>query len=468
MVGTLDYQVIEKFEQFKGKTGKYSDLDIKDVGFELKNIFEIVSLSNGSEFPSGYVRRKDIQGDIPLISAGTKVDIMGNIQSLKGNYSVYPEKHYVFNNTKNKWNEVTHYIGQDYYTLTADGVYGGTLILRKEEDYPNGFYTTNVCKVLNFINENVFEKYFLNAYKIEKEKHKFGFITKANNDNLKKVFIPIPLDYNEQYKSIDIQKVIVEFLEYSFDNLEQIKKNIDKRYDIVIKMKKSLIPSTFKRTAIKNTFKKYAQENNIDFDITDINFNDDNTFGNIFEFNGGSSKYTKPYYTNPKNKGDYPLLTGSTNIVEFIKPINQNDVNNAPAISYNKDNDKGSVAFFHNRPFIVGGHHYLLKLQDTFLEVIDLKYSYHLLTEHFSKNMYYQSKEPRANSSVIKDVKFLIPESLQGFSSIEIQEILANFIEYMDKEIDEKYFKKYNRFYEVIELLRETYLKRTFSKIVWS
>ena len=62
----------------------------------------------------------------------------------------------------------------------------------------------------------------------------------------------------------------------------------------------------------------------------------------------------------------------------------------------------------------------------------------------------------------------MIPEALDKLSSIEIQQILANFIEYIDNEIDEKYFKKYNRFYEVVELLRETYLKRTFSKIVWS
>lgn len=207
MVGTLDYQVIEKFKEFQNKTGRYLGLKIKDVEFESKNLFDIVSLTNGSEFPSSYVKRTEVQGDIPLISAGTKVDIMGHIKTLKGNNISFPNKHYIFNNTKNKWNEVTHYIGKDYYTLTADGVYGGTLILRKMTDFPNGFYTTNVCKVLDFIDENVFEQYFLYAYNMEKQKHKFGFATKANNDNLQKVYIPIPKDYNEKYKSIDIQKV---------------------------------------------------------------------------------------------------------------------------------------------------------------------------------------------------------------------------------------------------------------------
>jgi hypothetical protein len=65
-------------------------------------------------------------------------------------------------------------------------------------------------------------------------------------------------------------------------------------------------------------------------------------------------------------------------------------------------------------------------------------------------------------------IQIFIPKDLENYTSYEIQQIIANFIEQMDKEIDEKYFKKYNRFYEVVELLKETYLKRTFSKIVWS
>lgn len=443
MIGVLDNQVIEKFKEFQEKTGKYSDLDINTIQFDN------ISLANDTYFEFIKGKNKYIQkyitehpGKYPILGSSLKNECIANyIQPI----------------------DTSDVVDEPCVSFNKDNAKGSIPFYRAYPFLMDRHHIAILCS------DNISPQYLYYSLIIYFEKSKFGWGENvASVEEVSKHFVSVPIDLSEQYKSIDIQKAIVEFLEYSFDNLERIKKNIDKRYDIVTKMKKSVIPSTFKRTAIKNTFKKYAKENNIKFDITDINFSDDNTFGSIFEFNGGSSKYTKPYYTNLKNKGDYPLFTGSTNIVELIKPINQTDVNDVPAISYNKDNDKGSVAFFHLKPFIVGGHHYSLKLQDEFLETIDLKYSYYLLSDHFSKNIYYQSKEPRANSSVIKDVKFLIPKSSHGLSSIEIQQILANFIEYMDNEIDEKYFKRYNRFYKVVKLLRETYLKRTFNKIVWS
>lgn len=452
MIGTLDSQVIEKFKEFQNKTEKYSDLGIENVKFKEsfpfnddENLVLIGSKNIASHEELAQINDKD---GLPVYDASANINTYVDENK-------YPNQVFEVENNDNP--DIS-------FASEGNSSAGTNFIIHK-----NKYFVNNHRTVIKFTNK-YYSKYIY--YNIFKMKDRYGFKRgyTPSQKELKRleIRIPIPKDYNEKYKSIDVQKAIVEFLEYSFNNLEQIKKNIDKRYDIVTKMKKSLIPSTFKRTAIQNKFKEYAKENNIEFNITDINFNDNKTFGDIFTFNGGSSRYTKPYYTNLKNKGDYPLVTGSTNIVEFINPINENDVVEAPAISYNKDNDKGSIAFFHQKPFIVGGHHSWLKLKDEFLEEIDLRYSYYLLNEHFSRNMYYQSKEPRANSSVIKDINFLKPDSFKGLSSIKIQQILAGFIEHVDKEIDEKFFKKYNRFYELVDLLRETYLKRTFNKIVWS
>ena len=471
MIGTLDSQVIEKFKEFQDKTGKYSDLKIEDVKFESKNLFDIVSLSNGSEFPSSYVKRTEVQGDIPLISAGTKVDIMGHIKTLKGNNISFPNKHYVFNNTKNKWNEVTHYTGKDYYTLTADGVYGGTLILRKMTDFPNGFYTTNVCKVLDFIDENVFEQYFLYAYNMEKQKHKFGFATKANNDNLQKVYIPTPKDYNEKYKSIDIQKAIVEFLEYNFNNLERIKSNIDKRYAIVSKMKKSLIPSTFKKTAIKNTFKKYAKNNNIEFDITDIEFetktlNTIANFPSLKRVSGGFDleieEYTKLEESNKDNY--YPLITGTvTNnqISGYVHKDNLEDgsLSNKNVISWTRIN--ADNFFLQDKPVCTNDDSFVLEQHENYVRDF-IRYS--ILETMRMKNFDWGNK---AGQRKIKNTDILIPQPIQHYSSYEIQKILTSFINNVNNEIEE-YFKKYDRAHNIAKKLRETYLARTFSLINWS
>lgn len=443
MIGTLDSQVIEKFKEFQEETRKYLNLNIENVQFDN------ISLANNDYFKFIKGKNKYIQayitkhpGKYPILGSSLKNKCIANyIQPI----------------------DMGDVINEPCVSFNKDNAKGSIPFYREYPFLMDRHHIAILCS------DDISPQYLYYSLIIYFEKSQFGWGENvATAEEVSKHFVPVPNDLNEKYKSIDIQKAIAEFLEYSFDNIEIIKNNIDKKYEIVTRIKKSLIPSTFQKTAIKNTFKKYAKENEINFEIIDINFIDDNTFGSIFEFNGGSSRYTMPYYTNSNNKGDYPLLTGSTNIVEFIKPISQNDITNAPGISYNKDNDKGSVAFFHEQPFIVGGHHYSLKLKNEFLETIDLKYSYYLLSEHFSKNIYYQSKEPRANSGVIKDVKFLVPESLDTLSSIDIQRILANFIEYMDNKINEKYFKKYNKFYEVIKLLRETYLKRTFNKIMWS
>jgi len=441
MIGSLDSQVIEKFQEFQKKSGKYADLDIENVEFKQKTLDNLIDIFDSQRIPLSTTERNKRKGKYPYYGASGVIDYINDF-IFDGEYLIISEDG---ENLRSRKTPIAYLASGKFWVNNH-----AHIVLGKED-----ILNTDYLRL--FISSNKLNGFISNSSQ-----------PKLSQTNLKLISISIPKNYNEKYKSIDIQKAIVEFLEYSFDNLERIKSNIDKRYNIVTKMKKSLIPSTFKRTAIKNKFRKYAQKNNIKFDITDITFNDENTFGSIFEFNGGSSKYTKPYYTNPKNKGDYPLFTGSTNIVEFIKPINQNDINDAPAISYNKDNDKGSLAFYHTEPFIVGGHHYALELKNEFLKNIDLKYSYYSLSEHFSKNMYYQSKEPRANSGVIKDVKFLIPEPLQGFSSIKIQQILVDFIESVENELETKFLNPINKCLGVIEKYKETYLKRTFLSMNWS
>jgi len=456
MIGSLDSQVIEKFKEFQQKSGKYLDLDIKDVEFKKKNFNDIID-----EF---------IKGSTPKYSSSSTNTIVIKSGQARGNYNVFDFKNTAYLDLTKVKNPKYLQNGDILINTTGVGTAGRVTLFDLSGNYVSDSHITALRYDLSSFYKFYLLYFFVNFgfKKLEKMAEGSGGQVELSMEKIKLLVIPIPKDNNENYKSIDIQKIIVEFLEYSFDNLERLKSNINKKYNLVTKMKKSLIPSTFKRTAIKNKFRKYAQENDIDFEITDITFNNENTFGSIFEFNGGSSKYTKPYYTNPKNKGDYPLLTGSTHIVEFIKPMNQHDINDAPAISYNKDNDKGSLAFYHTEPFIVGGHHYALKLKNEFLKNIDLKYSYYSLSEHFFKNMYYQSKETRANSGVIKNVKFLIPEPLQAFSSIKIQQILANFIENVENELETKFLNPINKCLEVIEKYKETYLKRTFNKIVWS
>ncbi|ABB43978.1 hypothetical protein Suden_1596 [Sulfurimonas denitrificans DSM 1251] len=204
---TFKYDKIltKSFNSFADDNGY--DLTLESIVFKEVPFFDLVKVTNGSEFPAGYVKRGT--GEIPLISAGVKKDIMGTIKSLLGNNKSEPLKHYVFNDTKQKWNEVKHYIGKNYYTLTADGE-GGNITKRAKENYPKGFYTTNICKTLEFNEADIQDDYFYMSYKFTKYKYNFDFGNKANNDNLSFIKITLPENHN-LYSSLDLQKILIEF-----------------------------------------------------------------------------------------------------------------------------------------------------------------------------------------------------------------------------------------------------------------
>ena len=243
MIGTLDSQVIEKFKEFQKKTGKYSDLDIENVEFEREVLNNLIDIFDSQRVPLSTTERNKRKGKYPYYGASGIIDYIDDF-IFDGEYLIISEDG---ENLRSRKTPIAFWAtGQFWVNNHAHIVLGKENILYT--DYLRLFISSN--KLSGFISNSSQPK--------------------LSQGNLQKIPIPLPKDFDEKYKSTVIQKAIVEFLEYSFDNLERIRNNIDKRYEIVSKMRKSLIPSTFKRTAIKNRFRKYAKENNIEFDIIDI------------------------------------------------------------------------------------------------------------------------------------------------------------------------------------------------------
>ena len=427
MIGTLDSQVIEKFKEFQKKTGKYSDLDIENVEFEREVLNNLIDIFDSQRVPLSTTERNKRKGKYPYYGASGIIDYIDDF-IFDGEYLIISEDG---ENLRSRKTPIAFWAtGQFWVNNHAHIVLGKENILYT--DYLRLFISSN--KLCGFISNSSQPK--------------------LSQGNLQKIPIPLPKDFDEKYKSTVIQKAIVEFLEYSFDNLERIRNNIDKRYEIVSKMRKSLIPSTFKRTAIKNRFRKYAKENNIEFDIIDIEFYSV-SFDSFFENVSISKKIKNKEF---KQNGIYPVISQSESFINGYY-----------------DNNNGIIKASIEPVIIFGDHTTILKYVDfDFLAGADGTKVLKCKASIFPKYAYYQSfykvkaQGYQRHFQYFKERGFLIPKALDKLSSIEIQEILANFIEHIDNEIDEKYFKKYNRFYEVVELLRETYLKRTFSKIVWS
>ncbi|MCT7909051.1 restriction endonuclease subunit S [Arcobacter lacus] len=458
MIGTLDTQVIEKFKEFQEKTGRYLDLDIENVEFESIALSDerLFTITMGQS-PEGKSLNYNSKG-MPFFQG--KTDFGKQYLNLPTTWTTKSKKE----------------AKSDDILISLRAPAGAVNIANIDLSIGRGLASIRCQKDIH----NVYIYFYLknNESKINNENNNGGFFSSMNKDYLYNLTIPIPKDFDKKYKSTVIQKAIVEFLEYSFDNLEQIKSNIDKRYEIVSKMKESLIPSTFKKTAIKNTFKKYVKENNINFDITDIEF-DINTLKNISQNirSGATPKKIDTNWTDINDINGIPWLDidrtefEKFSIETYRKKITNIGLNSCSTWLVPKGSIMvtigGSLGFVGINKFDTCTNQNILNI--VLKSDYNVPYVMYVLENFYKSNIRNKTSSYGNLSKTSEEVReIFIPKDSENYTSYEIQQILANFIEKMNKEIDEKYFKKYNRLYEVIELLRETYLKRTFSKIVWS
>jgi hypothetical protein len=435
----LDHEVVEKFKEFQQKTGKYLDLVIENIRFEK------VSLSNEDYFnfikgKNKYIQRyiKNNHGEYPIVGSSLK------------NSCISAHIKYI---------DLSDVIDEKCVSFNKDNAKGSIPFLR---DYPFLMDRHHIAIVpTNLVDAHYLQKSLIYYF----EKKHFGWGDNvATVEEVSKHAVPIPRDLNKKYTSNELQKIIVEFLEYGFDWLDGIKANIDKQNDIYKRLRKSLIPSTFKRDYIKVRFARYAKKYGINFDITDIEFEKE-LIDNLIISKGASGKYKKDYYKN--NKGQFSLYTGSKEIVAHVKEINFTDIIDIESVSFNKDNDAGTKAFYHNTPYIIGGHHYCLSIKEDKKNEIMTKYFYYCMSNIFIKNKFYQSRQPVANIGLIKSFSVDIPKSLKKYTSYEIQKIITDFINEVDDEIQQS-LDKIDKGYDAIKRYKRAYLARTFSLIEWS
>lgn len=460
MVGTLDSQVIEKFKEFQNKTGKYSDLVIEDVEFENitlsdKQYFQFIKGKN--KYIQKYITKNP--GQYPILGSSLKNECIANyIEPI----------------------EMSDVVDEPCVSFNKDNAKGSVPFYR---DYP---FLMDRHHIAILCSDEILPQYLYNALITYFQKSQFGWGDNvASVEVVEKHLVPIPKDYNEKYKSIDIQKAIVEFLEDGFNWLDGIKNNIDKKYDIITKMKKSLIPSTFKRTAIQKRFRKYADENGIDFDITDIEFeikrihskNKDEVIckkrmgftpekdksGDLNWYKVEDLGEIDGLFINEPNTKEKTTMTlvkkaidpKQTGKSEKLPPIHKGDI----LVSFKLT--VGVVKIYNsNLPAYCNEAIDILSIDEGY----DNRYIAYNCVLEYPKYGNKTQNGITLNDDHKAEIRIFIPSDLEKYSSYDIQKLLADFIEHVDNELEEKYFKKYNRGYEVVELYKETYLKEPLAK----
>ena len=179
--------------------------------------------------------------------------------------------------------------------------------------------------------------------------------------------------------------------------------------------------------AIVKQFNEFKEKtgNYKDLFLEKIQF-DKVALSSLVDFKTGYGEYTKKYCA--VNPGKFPLMTGSLEVKNHVEAIDDSHIIYDESISYNKDNDAGSKAFYHTEPYIVGAHHYTISIKKDENERLTVKYLYYIMKNIFDKNKFYQSKNV-ANSSLVGTFDVYVPQSISDYSSIEIQNILVKFLE---------------------------------------
>jgi len=462
MVGRLDKEVIDKFKEFQEKTGKHTELYIEDVEFENRTLKNLIDIFDSKRIALSAQERYTRKGEYPYYGASGIIDYIDD---------------YIFDGK--------------YLIISEDGE---NLRARKT---PIAFFTKGKFWVNNHahivlgkknILSNTYLKYFIDSNKLY-DYISFSSQPKLSQTNLKKILIPIPKDLNKFYNSYQIQEAIVEFLEYSFERIDRIRENIDTKYELFKKLKKALIPSTFIKDYVKVAFGRYAKEYDIGFNIIDVEFeikrihsdkkDDPNVIckklmgftpktssdGNINWFSVKDLGKVEGLYINKPNtnkKTNMELIRQAidkknTGKSEKLIPIKKNDI----LISFKLT--VGVVKIYNSdKPAYCNEAIDILSVEDG----IDNRYvAYNCILE-YPKYGTKTNNGITLNDDDKKKIKIYIPKPLDNYSSLKIQKIIADFIEFHENRI-QKEFDAMDKAYEATEKLKKTYLARTFNLIDW-
>lgn len=431
MIGTLDSQVIEKFKEFQEQTGKYLDLDIEEILFEKKLLKELHQKekvkTQKNTTANKFIEIGDIDKKTKKYDIGNKIKpnlpdkgkhapkgtiLVSRVRPLLGGYTI---------------------IDGDDYTFTSGDL--NPIVLSGNID---------VNYVFKIICSPKFELFLKNNQNTAGQKPTI-------TDKLYDFDIPIPQKQGN-YKSVDIQRAIIEFLEFWKINYTDIfRHTISHQKPIIEKIKKALISATLKydKTMV-NSFNEFASKKGFNLKLDEIKF-ENSTLGNIIDLNGGDR------ITKKNDSGTiYPVYGGGD--VSFKTD------------TYNRENEYviGRFAIsetcvrFVNKKFHLLDSGFTFKIKNHLEEILDKNFiGYFLLS--IQHKIYACAKgagQKNLDIKLFNKIEFSFPKDQN------IQSLLVEFWEVILNNIDER-FIKFDNIERLTDKVDEAFLYRTFSRVEW-
>lgn len=447
MIGTLDFQVIQKFKEFQEKTGKYFDLDIEKVQFDKKTINDIID--------------KFIKGSTPKYSSSFTNTIVIKSGQARGNYNVFDFKNTAYLDLTKVKNPKYLQNGDILINTTGVGTAGRVTLFNLSGSYVSDSHITALRYDLKSFDKFYLLYFFVNYgfKKLEAMAEGSGGQVELNMDKIKPLAIPIPKDYNENYKSIDIQRVIVEFLEFWKINYTDVfRQTVTHQKPILGKIKKALISSTLKydKTMV-NSFNEYVKTKRLYINLSKIEFQEKN-IDKIVDISRGQVISKKDL----KQNGQYPVYSSQTKNEGLFGFINSY-MYDGDAITWTTDGKHAGTTFLRSGKFNytnVCGLMTIKKEQD-----VNIHYLSYITNLIFPKYVDRTSQNSKLMTHHLNDITIPIPYSSE-IDSFEIQKALVEFWEMIFNNIDER-FKKFDNIERLTDKIDEAFLYRTFSKIEW-
>lgn len=407
----MNPEIVKRFNIFRAKTEKYADLELDKVEFENqklsnKSIFTFIKGQNK------YIRKSIAAnpGEIPVLGASLDNACIAAYVTPLSPKDLIDKKCISFNKDNAKGSRAFY---RDYpFVMDRHHI---AIIPDSKQMYPKYlyFYLDSVLRSESFgWGENV-----------------------ATIEAVEVYDVPIPKT-NEQYSSVTLQQMFVEFIEFHAQRHEHNLSKINRIGAMWDKMESLVLPLTFaKEKSAARRFNIFCQKNGYELTLEEVEFEDIDIFNHKDVNLQGSKKLANHNKLKMLNDHDgLPVYDASSSILTYVKKdkypncVFQAASDKNPDLSFaNEGNSSAGTNFFlHTGEYFVNNHRTVVDFSKSkFLS----KYVYHSIKDMKERYGFRRGYIPSQSELSRLKIAISIPKDSEAYSSWEIQNITSNYFD---------------------------------------
>jgi len=257
----MNKEIIERFKFFQKVTGKYGGFDIEKLEFEGKEIGQIIA--------------QFIKGGAPKYSKIKTSTIVIKSGQARGDYNKFDFTKIAYLDLNKIKNPKYLQKGDILINTTGVGTAGRVTLFDLKGNYVSDSHITTLRYNLNAIN-----KYYLLFFfkdfgykKLESMAEGSGGQVELSMNYVKSIKIPIPKQIDKTYTSYKIQEILVDFFEFYKEKNDARINYVNELEKQITELEKGILPLLNKQDKqIIQELNIYAENNDFDVDFSEVGF----------------------------------------------------------------------------------------------------------------------------------------------------------------------------------------------------